>query len=115
MQEETSLTFYLNNCSRVVDAGSPKAIVISAKEFSVSVKLREGDISWNKFLERVDTFKYDFLFCIFERQFSLRLCFLSIWNEFLEWSPANIECNQLFSMCHLGLIMRGGCYLLQRG
>ncbi|KAI4374501.1 hypothetical protein MLD38_012487 [Melastoma candidum] len=41
--------------SRVVDAESPMAVVMSAKESSVSVKLREGDISWNEFLERVET------------------------------------------------------------
>ncbi|XP_031373583.1 probable acyl-activating enzyme 17, peroxisomal isoform X2 [Punica granatum] len=39
--------------SRVVDAQSPKAVVIPAKGSSFSMKLRDGDISWHDFRERV--------------------------------------------------------------
>ncbi|GAB2209565.1 hypothetical protein Droror1_Dr00026784 [Drosera rotundifolia] len=39
--------------SRVVDAKSPMAIVILSKDFQSSIKLREGDMSWNDFRERV--------------------------------------------------------------
>ncbi|KAL3691885.1 hypothetical protein R1sor_005536 [Riccia sorocarpa] len=37
--------------SRVVDAKAPKAIVIPADERSVALELRDGDISWNSFLQ----------------------------------------------------------------
>ncbi|CAK9147864.1 unnamed protein product [Ilex paraguariensis] len=39
--------------SRVVDAQSPMAIVIPTRGSSFSIKLRDGDISWHDFLERV--------------------------------------------------------------
>ncbi|KAJ4823577.1 putative acyl-activating enzyme 17, peroxisomal, partial [Turnera subulata] len=40
--------------SRVVDAQAPMAIVIPTKGSSFSVKLRNGDISWHDFLERMN-------------------------------------------------------------
>ncbi|KAJ8752392.1 hypothetical protein K2173_004028 [Erythroxylum novogranatense] len=39
--------------SRVVDAVAPKAIVVPAKGSSLSIKLRDGDISWHDFVDRV--------------------------------------------------------------
>lgn len=45
--------------SRIVDAQSPTAIVIPTRGSSFSVKLREDDISWPEFLERVKSFKGD--------------------------------------------------------
>ncbi|XP_016450829.2 hexanoyl-CoA synthase isoform X1 [Nicotiana tabacum] len=39
--------------SRVVDARSPTAIVIPNRASSLSIQLRDGDISWPDFLERV--------------------------------------------------------------
>lgn len=39
--------------SRVVDAHSPMAIVIPNRASSLSIKLRDGDISWPDFLDRV--------------------------------------------------------------
>ncbi|XP_060204863.1 probable acyl-activating enzyme 17, peroxisomal isoform X1 [Lycium barbarum] len=39
--------------SKVIDAQSPMAIVIPNKSFTFSIKLRDGDISWREFLERV--------------------------------------------------------------
>ncbi|KAJ8540511.1 hypothetical protein K7X08_032498 [Anisodus acutangulus] len=39
--------------SRVVDAHSPMAIVIPNRASSLSIELRDGDISWPDFLERV--------------------------------------------------------------
>ncbi|KAK4354364.1 hypothetical protein RND71_026558 [Anisodus tanguticus] len=39
--------------SRVVDAHSPMAIVIPNRASSLSIELRDGDISWPNFLERV--------------------------------------------------------------
>nr|GMD34034.1 probable acyl-activating enzyme 17, peroxisomal [Ipomoea batatas] len=38
---------------RVVDAESPMAIVIPNRASSLSIKLRDGDIAWHDFLERV--------------------------------------------------------------
>ncbi|KAH9778423.1 putative acyl-activating enzyme 17 (peroxisomal) [Citrus sinensis] len=43
--------------SRVIDAQAPLAIVIPAKGSSFSMKLRDGDISWFDFLERVRKLK----------------------------------------------------------
>ncbi|XP_076881359.1 putative acyl-activating enzyme 17, peroxisomal [Bidens hawaiensis] len=43
--------------SRVIDAGSPLAIVIPASGLSLSMKLRDGDISWHDFLEQVESYK----------------------------------------------------------
>ncbi|OAY59313.1 probable acyl-activating enzyme 17, peroxisomal [Manihot esculenta] len=45
--------------SRVVDAQSPMAVVIPAKGSSFSMKLRDGDISWHDFLERVENRRGD--------------------------------------------------------
>ncbi|GAB4860909.1 Probable acyl-activating enzyme 1, peroxisomal [Ancistrocladus abbreviatus] len=45
--------------SRVVDAQSPMAIVIPAKGSCLSMKLRNGDISWQAFRERVANSKLD--------------------------------------------------------
>uniref|UniRef100_A0A2P2KZX1 Acyl-activating enzyme 17 family protein n=1 Tax=Rhizophora mucronata TaxID=61149 RepID=A0A2P2KZX1_RHIMU len=39
--------------SRVVDAQAPVAIVMSAKGSNLNMKLRDGDISWHDFLDRV--------------------------------------------------------------
>ncbi|KAH7528835.1 hypothetical protein FEM48_Zijuj05G0114900 [Ziziphus jujuba var. spinosa] len=43
--------------SRIVEAESPMAIVIPTRGSSFSIKLRDGDIAWNDFLERVGDFK----------------------------------------------------------
>ncbi|KAG7021597.1 putative acyl-activating enzyme 17, peroxisomal [Cucurbita argyrosperma subsp. argyrosperma] len=43
--------------SRVVDAESPLAIVIPTRSTGLSMKLRDGDISWHAFLERVKDLK----------------------------------------------------------
>ncbi|MFS7911998.1 putative acetate--CoA ligase [Helianthus anomalus] len=43
--------------SRVVDAGSPLAIVIPTRGLSFSLKLRDGDISWLDFLEQAKSHK----------------------------------------------------------
>ncbi|KAJ0805101.1 putative acetate--CoA ligase [Helianthus annuus] len=43
--------------SRVVDAGSPLAIVIPTRGLSFSMKLRDGDISWLDFLEQAKSYK----------------------------------------------------------
>ncbi|KAJ0786070.1 putative acetate--CoA ligase [Helianthus annuus] len=43
--------------SRVVDAGSPLAIVIPTRGSSFSMKLRDGDISWLDFLEQAKSYK----------------------------------------------------------
>ncbi|KAI3513298.1 hypothetical protein L1887_20627 [Cichorium endivia] len=43
--------------SRVVDARSPTAIVIPSRSSELSIKLRDGDISWHDFLERVKSYK----------------------------------------------------------
>ncbi|XP_009762075.1 hexanoyl-CoA synthase isoform X1 [Nicotiana sylvestris] len=40
--------------SKVIDAQSPIAIVIPNRSSTSSIKLRDGDISWHEFLERVD-------------------------------------------------------------
>ncbi|KAI3762730.1 hypothetical protein L1987_53171 [Smallanthus sonchifolius] len=50
---ERSLPLY----SRVVDAGSPLAVVIPTRGSSFSMKLRDCDISWHEFLERVKNYK----------------------------------------------------------
>ncbi|KAM7475410.1 hypothetical protein LguiB_022653 [Lonicera macranthoides] len=52
--------------SRVVDAQSPMAIVIPTRSSSSSMKLRDGDISWLDFLERVKDSK-DIEFVAVER------------------------------------------------
>ncbi|XP_057951454.1 probable acyl-activating enzyme 17, peroxisomal [Malania oleifera] len=46
--------------SRVIDAQSPMAIVIPVRSSSYSLKLRDGDISWNDFLSRVKYSKEEF-------------------------------------------------------
>lgn len=43
-----------------MDAQSPMAVVIPAKGSSFSMKLRDGDISWHDFLERVENRRYFF-------------------------------------------------------
>ncbi|WJX72310.1 putative acyl-activating enzyme 17, peroxisomal [Trifolium repens] len=43
--------------SRVVDAESPMAIVIPSRSSGFSMKLRNGDLSWFDFLERVNSIK----------------------------------------------------------
>ncbi|KAI7738500.1 hypothetical protein M8C21_004653, partial [Ambrosia artemisiifolia] len=43
--------------SRVVDAGSPLAIVIPTKGSGFSMNLRDGDISWLDFLEQAKSYK----------------------------------------------------------
>ncbi|XP_020216345.1 probable acyl-activating enzyme 17, peroxisomal [Cajanus cajan] len=43
--------------SRVVDAQSPMAVVIPAKGFEFSMKLRNGDLSWHDFLGKVNNLK----------------------------------------------------------
>lgn len=43
--------------SRVVDAESPTAIVICSRGSNSDLKLREGDISWDDFLEKVKKLK----------------------------------------------------------
>ncbi|XP_060204868.1 hexanoyl-CoA synthase-like isoform X2 [Lycium barbarum] len=43
--------------SKVIDAQSPMAIVIPCRSSSLSMKLRDGDISWHEFLERIDKSK----------------------------------------------------------
>ncbi|BBN13889.1 protein MpACOS20 [Marchantia polymorpha subsp. ruderalis] len=40
--------------SRVVEANAPKALVIPADAKSVSVQLRDGDLSWDQFLKAAD-------------------------------------------------------------
>ncbi|KAK9107209.1 hypothetical protein Syun_023220 [Stephania yunnanensis] len=45
--------------SRVVDAGSPMAIVIPARDSNLSMKLRDCDLYWSAFLERVKHAKDD--------------------------------------------------------
>lgn len=42
---------FLCGNSRVVEANGPKAIVMPACDQVIKVSLREGDMSWNKFLE----------------------------------------------------------------
>jgi hypothetical protein len=41
-----------------VDAESPMAIVIPSRSSGFSMKLRNGDLSWFDFLERVNSIKY---------------------------------------------------------
>ncbi|XP_004236096.1 hexanoyl-CoA synthase isoform X4 [Solanum lycopersicum] len=43
--------------SKVIDAQSPMAIVIPNRSSTLSIELRDGDISWQDFLERVDKSK----------------------------------------------------------
>ncbi|XP_054805647.1 probable acyl-activating enzyme 17, peroxisomal [Prosopis cineraria] len=43
--------------SRIVDAESPMAIVIPTRGSGLSMKLRDGDLSWCDFLEGVDSLK----------------------------------------------------------
>ncbi|XP_050236449.1 probable acyl-activating enzyme 17, peroxisomal [Mercurialis annua] len=43
--------------SRVVDAQSPMAVVVPAKDSNLSIKLRDGDISWQDFLNKVDNLR----------------------------------------------------------
>lgn len=43
--------------SRVVDARSPLAIVIPARDSCLSTTLREGDISWHDFLDRARNYR----------------------------------------------------------
>lgn len=45
-------------CSRVVDAKSPLAVVIPTRGSGFSMELRDGDLSWHDFLERVNSLKY---------------------------------------------------------
>ncbi|XVE56720.1 hypothetical protein DITRI_Ditri04bG0033600 [Diplodiscus trichospermus] len=52
---EKSIPLY----SRVVEAQAPMAIVIPVRGSSFSIKLRDGDISWPYFLERVKNLKGD--------------------------------------------------------
>lgn len=52
---EKSIPLY----SRVVQAQAPMTIVIPARGSSVSIKLRDGDISWPDFLEKVKKLKGD--------------------------------------------------------
>ncbi|KAM3380901.1 putative acyl-activating enzyme 17, peroxisomal isoform X1 [Capsicum galapagoense] len=40
--------------SKVIDAQSPMSVVIPNRSSTPSIKLRDGDISWHDFLERVD-------------------------------------------------------------
>lgn len=47
------LASLVENCSRVVDAQSPMAIVIPNRASSLSIELRDGDISWPDLLNRV--------------------------------------------------------------
>ncbi|XP_059644423.1 probable acyl-activating enzyme 17, peroxisomal [Cornus florida] len=42
---------------RVVDAQSPTAVVIPSRRSNISIKLRDGDILWHNFLEKVKDFK----------------------------------------------------------
>ncbi|KAK4749011.1 hypothetical protein SAY87_026460 [Trapa incisa] len=46
--------------SRVIDAQSPTAIVLPAKGSSLSMELRDGDISWHDFRERVTGYNEEF-------------------------------------------------------
>ncbi|KAJ8536358.1 hypothetical protein K7X08_034759 [Anisodus acutangulus] len=43
--------------SKVIDAQSPMVIVIPNRSSTLSIKLRDGDISWHEYLERVDKSK----------------------------------------------------------
>nr|GMD35736.1 probable acyl-activating enzyme 17, peroxisomal [Ipomoea batatas] len=43
--------------SKIIDAGSPIAVVIPSRSSRSTVKLRDGDISWHEFLERVEKSK----------------------------------------------------------
>ncbi|XP_055825588.1 hexanoyl-CoA synthase isoform X2 [Solanum dulcamara] len=43
--------------SKVIDSQSPMAIVIPNRSSTLNIKLRDGDISWHDFLERVDKSK----------------------------------------------------------
>ncbi|CAN4088292.1 unnamed protein product [Withania somnifera] len=43
--------------SKVIDAQSPTAIVIPNRSSTLSIKMRNGDISWHDFLKRVDKSK----------------------------------------------------------
>ncbi|KAJ7956550.1 acyl-activating enzyme 17 [Quillaja saponaria] len=43
--------------SRIVEADSPMAIVIPTRGSSISMKLRDGDLSWHDFLEKVISLK----------------------------------------------------------
>lgn len=47
-----------SQCSRIVDAESPMAIVIPTRGSELGMKLRDGDLSWCDFLEGVDSLKY---------------------------------------------------------
>ncbi|KAL2340602.1 hypothetical protein Fmac_008542 [Flemingia macrophylla] len=53
MRGEKSIPLY----SRVVDAESPMAVVIPTKGSEFSMKLRNGDLSWHDFLEKVNNLK----------------------------------------------------------
>ncbi|KAG4957310.1 hypothetical protein JHK85_043690 [Glycine max] len=53
MRGDKSIPLY----SRVVDAQSPMAVVIPAKGSEFSMKLRNGDLSWHDFLEKVNNLK----------------------------------------------------------
>ena len=52
---------FFHQCSRVVDAQSPMAVVIPALASGFSMKLRDGDLSWHDFLEKVNSLKYALL------------------------------------------------------
>lgn len=52
------LILLFHKCSRIVDAGSPMAVVIPARGSVVSIELRNGDLSWSDFLEEVHSLKY---------------------------------------------------------
>lgn len=45
-------------CRRVVDAEAPVAIVIPARGSSISMNLRENDLSWNDFLGKARNLRY---------------------------------------------------------
>ncbi|KAH1254162.1 putative acyl-activating enzyme 17, peroxisomal [Glycine max] len=53
MRGDKSIPLY----SRVVDAQSPMAVVIPTKGSEFSMKLRNGDVSWHDFLEKVNNLK----------------------------------------------------------
>ncbi|KAK7411277.1 hypothetical protein VNO78_02710 [Psophocarpus tetragonolobus] len=53
MRGDKSIPLY----SRVVDAESPTAVVVPSKGSELSMKLRNGDLSWHDFLEKVNSLK----------------------------------------------------------
>lgn len=53
------LTLSILFCRRVVDAEAPLAIVVPARGSSCRTKIREKDLSWNNFLGKARSLRYN--------------------------------------------------------